>query len=300
MAFTMKSPNTDHFRPSIASARRSLGPPWCVVIAAILVLALSLRAAPVITLRSEPVTVEDLSFYVRAGESDAFIVGQITQRKLVRGLTSKQEAVLKVQGASESLLQTLRDPRIRLSEADAVAFEKQRELPNGLPQIAEGPVREVRKVVSPYVVPVQVVQPVGVAVNTDDAGAATGVDLIVEKVTIQNPPPVPGPYYVWIQAQSGRAAVTFNIPNKAYGNEVATSDVEIPLNLRIRNVRLHDWATVKLQFDKQDKAVRTTAALKKVSARIEITKDPLEKDFSGAGDENDNFVYKLKWHAEEK
>ena len=87
---------------------------------------------------------------------------------------------------------------------------------------------------------------------------------------------------------------------KAYGNEIANSNVEIPLNLRIRNVRLRDWAVVKVHFDKQDGAVRTSAALKKATARIEITKDPLEKDFMGAGDENDNFVYQLKWHAEEK
>jgi hypothetical protein len=298
MEVTMKSINTDKFR-----RLRSVGGgvPFRVVpkISARLVAA-CLFLSIVLSLRAEPVTADELSFFVRSRETDAFIVDQLTQRKMVRALSPKQEAALKHHGASESLLRTLREAKVYLSEADAVAFEKQqRELEKDLPQIAVGPAVQGRGT-RPAIVPLPPLPSIDSPVNLLDAGAASGVDLIIEKIVIQYPPPLPGPYYMWLQAKTGRAEVTFNIPGKGYGSEVTTSAVEIPLNLRINNVRLQDWATVKVQVDKQDEAVRTAAALKKSTARIEITKDPSEKEFVGFRDENNNFVYQLKWYTVER
>jgi hypothetical protein len=87
--------------------------------ALLLTLALSLSAAPI--------AYEEISLLVRMRETDSFIAQQLAQRRLLHALTPQQEAVLKAQGVSEALIQALRNPTARLSDAEVIAFESKRE-----------------------------------------------------------------------------------------------------------------------------------------------------------------------------
>ncbi|MDQ6912640.1 MAG: hypothetical protein M3128_07160 [Verrucomicrobiota bacterium] len=75
----------------------------------------------------EPVDYSEVSLLVRARDSEASITREVSHRKLVRALTPQQETTLKAQGASDSLIQTLRRSDIALAPADATAFETRRE-----------------------------------------------------------------------------------------------------------------------------------------------------------------------------
>ena len=74
-----------------------------------------------------PLEFSEVSLLVRAHESRATIMNEVTQRKLVRTLTAQQENTLKSQGAPDSLIQALRQSNLALPAADAAAFEVRRE-----------------------------------------------------------------------------------------------------------------------------------------------------------------------------
>lgn len=74
-------------------------------------------------LRAAPISFNEVSLLVRMHETEPSITQQLSQRRLLRALTPEQEAKLKADGASESLLQTLRQPATVLPLAEAVAFE---------------------------------------------------------------------------------------------------------------------------------------------------------------------------------
>ncbi len=76
---------------------------------------------------ADPIDFSEVSLLVRARDSEAAITQEVSHRKLVRALTPQQEATLKTQGASDSLIQTLRRSDIALAPADATAFETRRE-----------------------------------------------------------------------------------------------------------------------------------------------------------------------------
>ena len=59
-----------------------------------------------------PINFSEVSLWVRARETDQSIVHEVSQRKLARALTPQQEATLKAQGASDSLVQSLRSPNV--------------------------------------------------------------------------------------------------------------------------------------------------------------------------------------------
>jgi hypothetical protein len=65
----------------------------------------------------------EVSLWVRARETDQSIVRKVSQRKLARALTPQQEATLKSQGASDSLVQSLRSPNVIAAPADVAASE---------------------------------------------------------------------------------------------------------------------------------------------------------------------------------
>lgn len=60
---------------------------------------------------------------VRMHESEASIRDEVAQRKLLHGLTSPQETLLKSQGASDSLVQSLRNSSLVASKDEVVAAE---------------------------------------------------------------------------------------------------------------------------------------------------------------------------------
>lgn len=56
-----------------------------------------------------PVNFNEVSLWVRAKETDKSILSEVKQRKLAKALTPQQESTLKAQGASDSLVQSLRN-----------------------------------------------------------------------------------------------------------------------------------------------------------------------------------------------
>jgi hypothetical protein len=75
-----------------------------VTVFAVLITAMAMTAAPV--------NFSEVSLWVRARETDQSIVREISQRKLTKALTPQEETTLKSQGASDSLIQSLRKPAL--------------------------------------------------------------------------------------------------------------------------------------------------------------------------------------------
>lgn len=74
-----------------------------------------------------PIEFSEVSLLVRSHESEPSIAREVAERKLTRALTPQQETILKNQGASEALVQTLRTPANVMNPADASAYEARRE-----------------------------------------------------------------------------------------------------------------------------------------------------------------------------
>lgn len=106
-----------------------------------------------------PLSFEELSLLVRMKENPNFIVGEVSNRRMVRALTFQQEQTLRAQGISDSLLATVRNPAFLLSDAEVAAWEKQQEQhrqraaakgrPAGTPAAAAEQAPVVPKIVSP-------------------------------------------------------------------------------------------------------------------------------------------------------
>jgi hypothetical protein len=78
-----------------------------------------LLTAPIAGAR--PVDFKELSLMVRAGEKEAAIKDEVSRRKLAATLTSQQESTLKTQGASDSLISSLRRSTVASKEEAAFA-----------------------------------------------------------------------------------------------------------------------------------------------------------------------------------
>jgi hypothetical protein len=63
----------------------------------------------------------EVSLWVRAKETDKSILTEVKERKLAKALTPQQESTLKAQGASDSLLQSLRNSALVASSASEAA-----------------------------------------------------------------------------------------------------------------------------------------------------------------------------------
>src|SRR6267378_6431819 len=87
----------------------------------LLILAASLFAASQLSAR--PIGFSELSLMVRMHESENDIKNDVAQRKLLHGLTQPQEGILKSQGASDSLIKSLRDSNLVVSKEEAAAVE---------------------------------------------------------------------------------------------------------------------------------------------------------------------------------
>jgi hypothetical protein len=88
-----------------------------ILITAIVVL------AGAIGLTAAPMNFNEVSLWVRAKETDKSILSEVSQRKLARSLTPAQESTLKSQGASDSLLQSLRSSALVASSTEVAATE---------------------------------------------------------------------------------------------------------------------------------------------------------------------------------
>ncbi|HWY49898.1 MAG TPA: hypothetical protein VNW72_00285 [Chthoniobacterales bacterium] len=87
----------------------------------LLILAAFLLAAG--HLFARPIGFSELSLMVRMHESETDIKNDVAQRKLLHGLTQPQEGILKSQGASDSLIKSLRDSNLVASKEEATAAE---------------------------------------------------------------------------------------------------------------------------------------------------------------------------------
>ncbi len=92
--------------------------------------------ATAMAVTAAPVNFSEVSLWVRARETDQSIVREVSQRKLTRALTPQQEAALKSQGASDSLVQSLRSPNLIAAPADVAASEVKSQPPR-MPQSQE-------------------------------------------------------------------------------------------------------------------------------------------------------------------
>lgn len=86
---------------------------------------------------ARPIEFSEVSLLVRAQESENSIKNEVSQRKLMHALTPQQESRLKLEGASESLLRSLRNPNLVVSKDEAAAFETAREQQRSKPAPAE-------------------------------------------------------------------------------------------------------------------------------------------------------------------
>src|SRR5438132_3828258 len=75
------------------------------------------------TALAAPINFNEVSLWVRAKETDKSILSEVKERKLVKALTPQQESTLKSQGASDSLVQSLRNSAFVASSADVAAAE---------------------------------------------------------------------------------------------------------------------------------------------------------------------------------
>ena len=81
-------------------------------------------------LTAAPIKFGELSLWVRARDTDQSILREVGQRKLAKALTPQEESTLKNQGASNSLIQSLKAPALVAAPADVAATEvKPRPLP---------------------------------------------------------------------------------------------------------------------------------------------------------------------------
>ena len=249
----------------------------------------TLFCALALSLRAAPVTFDELSLLVRMREGDASITRQVTERKLVRTLAPQQEATLKAQGASDPLLEALRNSQLALSDDEAALFDARRNQQKTASQ-------QTIATLTPPPVPAKPTPPSSPTSTDNDARLGSGTDIIIERVVIQRHP-IPAPYFVAITAKAGRAEQTFNEPKKAYGSGgINGSEIEIRPNLTLKNVQLDSWATITLQLDTNDETVNSYKALKKHTGRFQI--------FSGTHDNtfipelyNIPFVYKVYWRT---
>lgn len=74
----------------------------------ILVTAIAVLAGTVSAFAA-PINFNEVSLWVRAKETDKTILNEVKERKLAKALTPQQESTLKSQGASDSLVQSLRN-----------------------------------------------------------------------------------------------------------------------------------------------------------------------------------------------
>src|ERR1044071_967753 len=70
-----------------------------------------------------PVNFNEVSLWVRAKETDKSILNEVKERKLAKALTPQQESTLKSQGASDSLIQSLRNSNLVATSAEVAASD---------------------------------------------------------------------------------------------------------------------------------------------------------------------------------
>jgi hypothetical protein len=100
-----------------------------ILITAIVVL------AGAVGLTAAPINFSEVSLWVRAKETDKSILTEVSQRKLSKALTPAQESTLKSQGASDSLVQSLRNSALVAPSTEVAATETKAPAPKRAPAL---------------------------------------------------------------------------------------------------------------------------------------------------------------------
>ena len=79
--------------------------------------------AGVMAATAAPIKFGEISLWVRAKDSDQEIMREVSERKLAKALTPQEEATLKNQGASASLIQSLKSATVIATTADVPVTE---------------------------------------------------------------------------------------------------------------------------------------------------------------------------------
>src|SRR6266478_4420590 len=74
-------------------------------------------------LHARPIGFSELSLLIRMHEPEFSIKNEVAERKLLHALTQPQEGLLKSQGASDSLIKSLRDSNLFASKEEVAAVE---------------------------------------------------------------------------------------------------------------------------------------------------------------------------------
>src|SRR6478672_9395690 len=98
-----------------------------ILITAIAVLAGAMSAL------AAPVNFNEVSLWVRAKQTDKTILSEVKDRKLAKALTPQQESTLKSQGASDSLVQSLRSSALLAPQTDVAVNETKAPAPKVAP-----------------------------------------------------------------------------------------------------------------------------------------------------------------------
>ena len=208
-----------------------------------------------------PVTFDEIAFLVRMRETDASISAQVSERRLLRALTLAQEAALKKQGVSEMLLQTLRDPKLVVDEAEAAAFEKRR---NERKMIASEAVVDSAPTAAP------VIQADVVPSEPKVEPVPTGMNLVIDRIQMIKHP-VAAPYYVYLRVQEGDSQAEYDNRKQAFGlRNIGDLRLDVPINLVLKDIRLNSWATMTLQVESAEDSAPTNRGLKKHTVKFQI------------------------------
>ncbi|MEY2559071.1 MAG: hypothetical protein QOE34_2496 [Verrucomicrobiota bacterium] len=95
----------------------------------ILILTVFAVVITAMAITAAPVSFSEVSLWVRARETDQSIVREVSQRKLARALTPQQETTLKSQGASDSLVQSLRTQNVIAASEEVATTEAKSQAP---------------------------------------------------------------------------------------------------------------------------------------------------------------------------
>lgn len=88
-----------------------------------------LYIAGIVSLLARPIDYSEISLWVRVHDNEASIRDEVGRRKLMHPLNAQQEATLKSQGASDSLIQALRNTNNLASKEEVATLEAARSAP---------------------------------------------------------------------------------------------------------------------------------------------------------------------------
>lgn len=116
-------------------------------------------------------------------------------------------------------------------------------------------------------------------------------ELIIDRIVIEVAP-IKGIYFASAAVEVGKASAKYHVPAKPYhGN-----GVEIPVNLRLKDVEKNHWCKFTLHLDKSDADVVSYKALEKCVGRFQIA-DSGTQVFIPYQNSNHSWIWKLVYHT---